>query len=254
MVTGASAGIGREIARLFARDGHDLVIVARRRERLQELADELESAYDVTVHVEPADLSEPDSPPELFGRLDEKRIQIDFLVNNAGFGSNGAFWELDPSREVDQIQVNVTSLAHLTRLALPGMVEREFGRILNIASTAGFQPGPYMSTYYATKAFVISFTEGIAHELKGTGVTATVHCPGATESEFAERAGNDESALFQKGAVASSEEVARHAYRSMQRGKVVAVHGAMNSFGAFMTRLSPRSMLRSVAASLNKTD
>lgn len=253
MVTGASAGIGRDLARLFARDGHDLVVVARRRERLQELADELEDEYSVTVHVEPADLADPDSPAELFGRLDEQGIGIDFLVNNAGFGTNGKFWELDPRGEVDQIQVNVTALTHLTRLALPAMVEQGFGRVLNIASTAGFQAGPYMSTYYATKAYVISFTEGIAHELKRTGVTATAHCPGATASEFAETAGNDKSALFQKGAIASTEEVAADAYNAMNRGKVLAVHGAMNAVGAFMTRFSPRATLRSLAASLNKT-
>lgn len=253
LITGASAGIGRELAKMFAADGHNVVIVARRRDRLEELAAQITAAHGVEVHVEEADLADPAAPEDLYRRLQQANIAVDFLVNNAGFGTNGVFWELPAQREVDQIQVNVTALTHLTRLFLPQMVERKFGRILNIASTAGFQAGPYMAVYYATKAFVVSFTEGIAHELAGTGVTATAHCPGATESEFAAAAGNDKSALFQKGAVAGTVEVARDAYQAMHQGKVVAVHGAMNAVGTFMTRFAPRKTLAAVAGKLNKT-
>ena len=253
LITGASAGIGRELAKLFAADGHHLIIVARRRDRLDELAAEIRAAHGVEVHVETADLADPAAPTELFRRVSDAGLRVDFLVNNAGFGTNGTFWQLDPQREVDQIQVNVAALTHLTRLFLPQMVERKFGRILNIASTAGFQAGPYMTVYYATKAFVISFTEGLAYELGGTGVTATAHCPGATESEFASTAGNDKSALFQKGSVAGTVEVAGDAYDAMHRGKTIAVHGAMNAVGAFMTRFTPRRTLAAVAGKLNKT-
>ncbi len=253
LITGASAGIGRELAVLFAKDGHDVILVARRRDRLEALKEELEGAFDITAHVFTADLADQDAPTKLFEDVSGAGIEVDFLVNNAGFGSNGTFWELDPQREVDQIQVNVTALVHLTRLFLPAMVERKSGRVLNIASTAGFQAGPYMSTYYATKAFVISFSDGLSYELKNTGVAVTAHCPGATESEFAAVSGNDKSKLFQNGKVATAEDVALHAYKAMHKGKSVAVHGALNQFGAFMSRFSPRSMSNAVVASLNKT-
>lgn len=253
LVTGASAGIGRELARLFARDGWDLVLVARREERLQALAADLEAEFDgVTAHVVVADLSEAGVAQAIFDRVVEDGIVIDALVNNAGFGSNGRFWELDADREIDQVQVNVTSLVHLTRLFLPGMVERGTGHVLNIASTAAFQPGPFMATYYATKAFVVSFTQAIAYELKGTGVTATAHCPGATDTEFAAEAGNDTSNLFQKQKPATPEEVAHDAYRAMMAGKWIRVHGMANRLGAFMTRFSPRKATTSIAAHMNE--
>lgn len=251
LITGASSGLGKDFAELFAADGHDVILVARRRERLEEVAAEIRGRHDVQCYVEPADLSRREAPQELFDRLQEQNIPVDFLVNNAGFGSNGTFWELPIDGELDQIRVNMEALVHLTHLFLPAMVERKFGRVLNIASTAGFQAGPYMSVYYATKAFVISFTEGIAHELRGTGVTATAHCPGATATEFSAVSGNDKSALFQKGAIASSMEVATHAYHAMNAGKVVTVFGAMNSIGAFSVRFSPRGVLRSIAAKVN---
>lgn len=253
LITGASAGIGRELARLFARDGWDVVLVARREERLQALAADLEAEFEkVTAHVVPADLSKADAPQAILDTLADDGIVIDALVNNAGIGSNGKFWELDAEREIDQIHVNVTSLVHLTRLFLPGMVERGSGHVLNIASTAAFQPGPYMATYYATKAFVVSFTQAIAYELKGTGVTATAHCPGATATEFAEAAGNDTSNLFQKQKPAKPEEVALDAYKAMKAGKWVKVHGFTNKVGAFMTRFSPPRAVTAIAAKMNE--
>lgn len=250
LITGASSGLGKDFAELFAADGHDLVLVARRRERLDEVAAELRERFGVTCHVEPADLTDPDAREQLFERL--RGLDIDFLVNNAGFGTTGTFWEMPLSGELSEVRVNIEALVHLTHLFLPGMVQRQFGRVLNIASTAGFQAGPFMSVYYASKAFVISFTEGIAFELKDTGVTATVHCPGATATEFAATAGNDKTMLFQKGSVATSMDVARHAYATMNAGKTLAVHGAMNAMSAFSVRFAPRALLRSIVAKVNQ--
>jgi short-subunit dehydrogenase len=251
LVTGASSGIGRELCKHFAADGVDVVVVARRQELLRELADELEAEHGVSVRVEPCDLADAQERVALFERLGEDDVHVDFLVNNAGFGSNGPFHELDRARELAQVEVNVVALTELTHLFLPTMIARGFGRILNIASTAAFQPGPYMSVYYATKAYVLSFTEGIAHELEGTGVSATAHCPGATSTEFAEAASNDDTLLFKSG-VATVESVASHAYTAMQRGTIVAIPGLKNKFGAAMVRFSPRAMIRSVTAKLNQ--
>src|SRR5262245_37104081 len=195
LITGASAGLGSEYARLFAADKHALGLVARRRDRLDELAAALEKAHGVSSYVFPADLTDPAAPRRLHDEIAAAGLEVEFLVNNAGFGSNGTFSEMDTQRELELIEVNVKALVHLTRLFLPGMVARQRGRILNIGSTAGFVPGPFMATYYASKGFVISFTEALAHELRGTGVTATVSCPGATATEFAGVAGNDRSRL-----------------------------------------------------------
>jgi hypothetical protein len=251
LVTGASAGLGVEYAKLFAADGHDLVLIARRREKLDELAASLARDHGTKVTVIPADLQQENAPRRIFEEVKAAGLTIEFLVNNAGFGSNGPFAQLDAEREVGMIDLNVRALVHLTRLFLPGMIERKHGRILNIGSTAGFAPGPYMATYYATKAFVVSFTEALSYELKGTGVTATVSCPGATATEFAQVAGNDKSSLF-KGGVADSVSVARHGYRAMHAGKVIAIPGVKNKLTAQSPRFAPRSIVRAVAARLNR--
>ncbi len=251
LVTGASAGLGLELARLFAKDKHDLVLVARRREKLDELASELAKAHGVKSLVVPADLADAKAPAAIFEQVTAAKVEVDFLVNNAGFGSSGRFHELDARRELDMVQVNVTALLHLTRLFLPGMVARKRGRVLNIGSTAGFVPGPFMATYYASKAFVNSFTEALAHELKGTGVTATVHCPGATATEFATVAKNEGSKLFKSG-VADSASVALHAYRSMLAGKAIAVPGLANKLKVFAPRIAPRAIATGIAARLNR--
>ena len=252
LITGASSGIGRELAKWFAKDQVPLVLVARRGNELQQLAHELRSTFGVEVSVEPADLTEPNVPARIHERLARDGRFVEYLVNNAGFGSNGKFWELDRARELAQVQLNVTALTDLCRLFLPDMVAAGRGRILNIASTAAFQPGPLMSTYYATKAYVLSFSEGLAGELDGTGVTVTCHCPGATETAFAKTAGNADSRLFQRSGVASAKEVAAHAYAAMKKGKPVAVHGALNRFGAWSVRFAPRAMAASVAKKLNQ--
>jgi short-subunit dehydrogenase len=251
LITGASAGLGRDFARLFAADGHDVVLVARRRDKLDELAAELERDAGVTAHVLPADLTDRTAPVEIHDHLQANGVAIEFLVNNAGFGSTGRFAELDAQRELDMIAVNITALTHLTRLLLPSMIERGHGRILNVGSTAGFQAGPYMATYYATKAYVNHFSEALAHELAGTGVTVTVSCPGATATEFAGIAGNDKSQLF-AAAVARSEDVARAAYQAMMKGKRMIVHGARNRILVQALRVAPRRMVHGIAAKLNQ--
>ena len=250
LITGASAGLGLEYAKLFAADRHDVVLVARRRDRLDALAKELESARRVRAHVIAADLGTPDGPRRVLDELRRIGVEVEFLVNNAGFGSSGPFAALDLARELEMIEVNISSLLVLTHELLAGMLARRSGRILNIGSTAGFQPGPFMATYYASKAFVNSFTEALSYELRGTGVTATVSCPGATATEFSAVAGNDRSRLFRMGA-ASPRVVAREGYRAMMAGKPIVVHGVKNKFGVQLLRVSPRAAVRAVAASLN---
>lgn len=252
LITGASMGIGVELAKLFAADGHDVVLVARTEDKLRSLAQELETAHGITAHVVPSDLSNPSAPAELFEALEGRGLQVDYLANNAGFGATGAFAELPLQLQMDMLQVNIDALVALTHLALQGMLARGKGRILNIASTAGFQPGPNMAVYYATKSFVIMFSEGIAEEVESQGVTITAHCPGATATNFAQTAGNAQSFLFKLGA-ASPDKVARHAYRSMMKGKALAIEGLMNRLVAFSIRFSPRALVRKITRWLNQT-
>jgi len=252
LVTGASMGIGKELAKIFAADGRDLVLVARSEDKLRSLADELQSAHGITAHVLPADLSDPSAPSNIFASLESKGLALDYLVNNAGFGATGPFAELELELQMNMLQVNIDALVALTHLALQGMLARKKGRILNIASTAGFQPGPDMAIYYATKAFVIMFSEGIAEEVKDAGVTVTAHCPGATATNFADTAGNAKSILFKLGA-APADKVAKHAYRSMMKGKVLAIEGLINWLTAFSVRLSPRALVRKIARWMNQT-
>lgn len=252
LVTGASAGLGEQFARLFAKDGHDVILVARSAERLEALAATLRKDHNVTAHVLPADLGKPEAAGQIFDKVRAQGLEVEFLVNNAGFGSAGAFLDQDLAREAEMVEVNCTSLLKLTHLFARPMRERKSGRILNVASTAGFQAGPYMATYYATKAFVVSFSEALAYELKGTGVSVTCYCPGATHTEFAARAGNAKSRLFQRSGVAQAPDVAADAYQSMMKGRVLAIHGVLNWVGMQALRFSPRSAVRAVAANLNQ--
>jgi short-subunit dehydrogenase len=251
LVTGASSGLGLELAQLFAADGHDVVLVARRKAELDALAARLVADHGVAAHVIPADLADAAAPERLVGELARRGLEIEFLVNNAGFGARGSFATLDLRRQLDMIQVNVAALVHLTGLLMPGMLARASGRILNLGSTAGFQPGPGMAIYYATKAFVNSFTEALAFELRGTGVTATVSCPGATLTEFGQVADNGRSRLFKGGAMAAAP-VAAAAYRAMMSGRTSLVHGARNKLMIQSQRLAPRAAVRAVAARLNQ--
>lgn len=251
LVTGASAGLGRDFARLFAAGGHDVVLIARRRARLEELAGELQHEHGVQARVIAADLTDPSAPEAIADELAGAGTAVEFLVNNAGFGSNGHFVDQSRKRELDMVAVNVSALLALTHLFLPAMIERGHGRILNIGSTAGFQPGPYMATYYASKAFVNHFSEAIAHEVAGTGVTVTVSCPGPVATEFGEVSGNGKSRLFKSG-VASSDDIARQAYTAMMKGKRMVVHGLTAKAGVQALRISPRTAIQRIAARLNK--
>ncbi len=253
LVTGASSGLGEEFARLFAADGIDLVLVARRRDRLETLAGELRAARKISVQVVTADLSVPGEVERVVREVQALPLEIEFLVNNAGLGNVGPFATSTLEKQLVMVDVNIRALVRLTHEFLPGMLARKRGRVLNIGSTAGLQPGPFGAVYYATKAFVNSFTEALSHELKGTGVTATVSLPGATATEFASVAGSGSTRLFKSG-VMSSTEVAGDAYRAMNRGTPFVVHGFMNRMLAFSIRLGPRSVVRSIAAAMNKPD
>jgi short-subunit dehydrogenase len=248
LITGASSGLGAEFAKLFAKDKHDLILVARRKDRLDALAKQLAEAHGISARTLALDLGVPGGAAKLIAEC--ANVEVEFLVNNAGFGGSGAFAQRPLAREIEMIDLNVRALVELTHAFVAKMLERKRGRVLNIGSTAGFQPGPFMAVYYASKAFVNSFTEALAYELKGTGVTATVSCPGATATEFANVAGNDKSRLFAMG-TASAEVVARQAYRAMMKGKPMIVHGAKNKFALQSLRVSPRATIRAIAASLN---
>lgn len=251
LVTGASAGLGTDYARLLAADGHDLILVARRRDRLQALAAELGAAHGIATYVFPADLARPNAAGDLHAAVTAAGLEIDVLINNAGFGSNGPFADSDEQWELDMVAVNIAALVQLTRLCLPAMIARGRGRILNVGSTAGFQAGPYMATYYASKAFVNHFSEALSHELAGTGVTVTVSCPGPVATEFGAIAGNDKTRLF-KGRPAASDAIAREAYAAMKRGTRMIVHGVRNKLAVQAQRVSPRGAIHRIALRLNR--
>ena len=251
LVTGASSGLGEDFARLFAKDGVDLILVARRRDRLDALASELRSGGKVSVQVIAADLAVPGDVERVIREVLALGTEVEFLVNNAGLGNVGPFAASTLSTQLTMLDVNIRALVRLTHAFRPGMLERRRGRVLNIGSTAGLQPGPFGAVYYASKAFVNSFTEALAHELKGTGVTATVSLPGATATEFASVAGSGESRLFRSG-VMTSAEVAREGYRAMLQGKPFVIHGWKNKVLGFSVRLGPRSVVRSISAAMNK--
>ncbi|MFI5182551.1 MAG: SDR family NAD(P)-dependent oxidoreductase [Thermoanaerobaculia bacterium] len=227
LITGASSGIGADLARIFAREGHDLVLVARSRDRLDALAREVKEKYGATARVLPIDLSEPGAARVIHAQAAEEGIEVDVLVNNAGFGMRGPFPELDPGRQLEMIQVNLVALTELTHLFAPEMVRRARGRILNVASTAAFQPGPLMAVYCATKAYVLSFSAALADELRGSGVTVTCVAPGATETGFGEVAGVSATRLFRSGTM-SSRDVAEAAYAALSKGLPLVVPGFKN--------------------------
>jgi hypothetical protein len=250
LVTGASLGIGRELARQFAADGYDLVVVARRVQPLAELVRELTRAHSVKARALPVDLAEPGAAGRIYDDLERSGTVIDVVVNNAGFGMQGAFADLSSERQLEMIQVNIVSLTELTRLFLPGMLVRNQGGILNVGSTAGFQPGPFMAVYYATKAYVVSFTEGLAEELADSAVRVSCVAPGPTATDFAQQAGMTGTRLFRLGTM-SAADVARTAYEAWKRGKVIAVPGMTNQLGVSLVRVSPRSMVRKLVKHLN---
>lgn len=250
LITGASSGIGLELAHLFAHDGYRLVLVARNRGALRQLADELQSRYSAVVRVSPKDLAHPASPVELYQELQEAGVVLDVLVNNAGFGGSGSFLNTDWNNEAEMIHVNITALTHLTKLFLPQIRARE-GKVLNVGSTAGFLPGPYMAVYYATKAYVLHFSEALAEELSGTGATVTCLCPGPVETNFQKRAHIGKTNLFKSPLLLDVREVARAGYEGMKLGKRVIVPGWKNKFLIQMLRASPRSMMAKVVSRMH---
>ncbi len=242
LITGASGGIGMELSRLFARDGYNLILVARSTEKLQALASELERAHGVTITVLPADLSRPDVAQEIYRQVQAKNLQVDALVNNAGFGIMGAVATARLEDSLEMIQLNMASLTVLTRLFLPDMLKRKSGRILNVGSTGSFSPVPTMAIYGATKAYVLSFSEALAEELRSTGVTVTALCPGVTITGFQARSGVGDARMVAMGSM-TAEQVALAGYKALMRGQPVVIPGFWNSLMIFATRLAPRSLM-----------
>ena len=251
LITGASGGIGYELAKLFARDHHNLVLVARSAEKLSVVAAELQ-AHGVTVKTIVLDLALPVAPKFLFDQLRRENIAIDILINNAGFGAFGEFATMPEEEILGQIHLNITALSHLTRLVLPAMVERHAGRIMNVASTAAFQPGPLMAVYYATKAYVLSLSEALANEVRKSGVTVTCFCPGATHTGFAERAGTQDSRIFKQFGAMPADKVALDGYRALMQGRTVAISGAHNWAIANSVRFAPRSLVTTISRWVSK--
>ena len=244
LITGASAGIGLEFARQLAQRGQKLVLVARRKDRLDELAAELGNARAVAI-----DLSEPGSTNKLMAGLAAAGEHIETLINNAGFGLRGRFAELDAARQRQMIDLNVTSLTDLCRAVAPGMIERGKGAILNLASTAAFQPGPRMAVYFATKAYVLSFTEALHEELKPHGIHVTALCPGPTKTEFGTVAGFDAKGSFDRLS-ADAASVVRAGLKGLDRNRAVVVPGLINKVGAASTRFVPRPLIRKIAGAI----
>ena len=246
LVTGATSGLGYELALLLARNGHPLVVVARRQADLDRVAGELRDRHSVPVETIVADLARPEAVETIVAELERRRVAVEILINNAGFASYGPFAESNPSREVDMIQVNVVALTHLTRLLLPGMLARRRGRILNVASTAAFEPGPLMAVYYATKAYVLSFSEAIASELRGSGVTVTALCPGPTATGFQRRAAMEDSKLVSGRTLMDARTVAEAGYAAMLAGKTVVIPGWRNWLMAEAVRFAPRNLTTAI--------
>ncbi|OYD07372.1 SDR family NAD(P)-dependent oxidoreductase [Paludifilum halophilum] len=241
LITGASGGIGHALSYHFARDGHNLVLVARSRDQLNAMAAELEDHFPVSVHIIAMDLSDPRSPEAIVEKVRDKERSIDFLVNNAGFGLLGKFAETDLRDELDMLQLNIVSLTHLTKLILPDLLEKGEGKILNLGSIVSFQPGPLMAVYSASKAYVLSFSEALASELEGTGITVTALCPGPTRTGFAKRALMENAKSFQKPM--DVESVASCGYRQMMRGKSVVVPGRKYRWIQRFSRFLPRKVV-----------
>jgi short-subunit dehydrogenase len=242
LITGASSGIGRELAIIFAAQHHDLLLVARNERELKNLADELQSKYSVTVECLALDLSRAAAPLEVYDFCLARHWEIDHLINNAGFGDFGLFAESDVTKQLNMINLNISALVYLTHLFLPEMIRRGSGRIMNVASTAAFQPGPLMSVYYATKAFVLHFSEALANEVRSQHITVTALCPGPTASNFAQAASMTESKLMKDKKLPTARAVAEYGYERLMAGQAVAIYGWKNYLLANAVRFIPRSL------------
>ncbi len=253
LITGASGGIGYELARIFAKNGADLILVARNRDKLTDIKADLEKTYAVKVFVFPMDLSQPDAGASLFNRMAEQGIDPDILVNNAGFGSFGEFSRSEWEKERQMLFLNIIALTHLTKLFL-NLRKGKLGKVLNVSSTAAFQPGPLMAVYYASKSYVLMFSEALSRELKGTGITVTALCPGPTETGFKQRADLGRSRLFALLKPAQADKVAEFGYNNLMVGKPVAVYGFGNRLMAFLLRFIPRNAVRNIIYWMQQED
>lgn len=250
LITGGASGLGFELAVLFAKDNYNLVLVDIDAEKLQESKNEIEKQYTVSVTTMAKDLSQIDISEDIIEELGD--TQIDALVNNAGFGVFGAFHEVDWYRQAQMLNLHVVTTTHLTKLVLEGMVERGHGKILNLSSLAAFQPGPLMSLYYATKGYILSFSEAIANELQGTGVTVTALCPGPTKTSFQEVVANDSSENKITFNMASAKDVAAYGYKAMMKGKVVAIPGGLNKVLGTLPRFIPRNLATKIVRNIQE--
>jgi short-subunit dehydrogenase len=252
LITGASNGIGLELAKIHASKGDDLVLVARNKQKLDELKSELEAAYKIKVYTIGKDLSLPNAAKEVYDETTRQHISINYLINNAGFGDSGMFAETDWNKELQMINLNITALTHFTKLYLQDMVKSRSGKIMNVASTAAFQSGPTMAVYFATKAYVLSFSEAVNNEVSDKNITVTALCPGPTESGFQAAAALEDSKLFKGKNIPSSKTVAEFGYRSMMSGKTVAIHGLVNSILANFVRIMPRALVVKVTRKMQE--
>lgn len=251
LITGASGGIGYELAKLFARDRYNLVLIARSKDKLDRIADDFQTKFGIQVTIIPKDLSLPTAPEDIFTQLQQEAIKVDVLINNAGFGLYGLFNETNLSTELQMLQVNITCLTYLTKLLLQGMLARGSGKILNVASTAAFQPGPLMAVYYASKSYVLSFSEALANELENTGVTVTALCPGPTASDFQKKASMEDSKLV-TGDIMDAQTVAKIGYQGLMSGQMLVIPGFKNRLLATSVRLFPRKFVTKLVRSMQE--
>ncbi|MEO5499197.1 MAG: SDR family oxidoreductase [Candidatus Saccharimonadales bacterium] len=251
LVTGASSGIGKELAIIAASKGHNVVLVSRGKEELTKLARDLTKRFDIFAEVIETDLTDSGSITSIMSTLGRKKITVDTLINNAGFGDYGPFEKADIAKQLGMVDLNIRALTELTHYLMPGMINRGSGKVMNVASIASFFPGPMMSVYFASKAFVLSFSEALAEEVKGTGVTVTCLCPGSTKTAFGDTAHTKKSHSTQTSKVTAAE-VASFGWQAMINGKRVAVHGFTNKYIVFVVRLLPRSLVAKAVLHMNK--
>lgn len=247
LITGASSGFGYEFVKLFIKDNYDLILVARNIEKLEEIKNEFPSSEIIVIQ---KDLTQPSSVKELYYEIREKGLNVDVLVNNAGFGLLGEFDKLDVDRQINMIQLNISALTELTHYVLQEMKLRGSGKILNVASTAAFQPGPLMAVYYATKAYVLSLSEALVEELKGSGITVTTLCPGPSKTNFAKVANVEKTKMFSR--VMRADVVARLGYNALMRGQRVIIAGTLNKIGAYSAKFLPRSFVAKIAKAITR--
>ena len=253
LITGASGGIGHDLAMVAAADGKNLVLVARSVGKLEQIAEAIRRNYKTEVMPIVADLSDESGVNTLISEISNQNIQINTLINNAGFGDFGDFAKADLAKNMEMIRLNISTLTQLCHFALQEMLKTGNGKIMNIASTAAFMPGPGMAVYYASKAYVLSFSEALTRELKGSGITITTLCPGPTDTDFASAAGLGKSLLHRMLPPATSIQVAKAGYNAMTNGKAIEIPGFMNKLSTFIPRFSPRSLVRNMIYGIHKS-